>query len=205
MDKKQVFTEESDDTTCLTAEEREDLIPSWITLRAELNELEALGLVASQKWLLKSKPKEILSEDFIRKLHKKMFGEVWKWAGKFRITEKNIGVAPYDIAFQLKLLLDDLNFWITNKVFAPVEIVARFHHRLVFVHPFPNGNGRLSRAMADLLAERLGEKRSTWGESDLQQMSEIRYRYISALREADCGNYEKLIKFVAGAHVLLKK
>jgi fido (protein-threonine AMPylation protein) len=83
-----------------------------------------------------------------------------------------------------------------------MEMVARFHHRLVFIHPFPNGNGRLSRVMADLLAERLGEKRSAWGASDLQQMSEIRHRYISALKKADRGNYEKLIKFVAGDFVL---
>ena len=191
------FLIENSDNTHLSVEEVEELIPSWISLRSELNTLEALGLANSQKWLLKSKPREILSEEFIKKLHKKMFGKVWKWAGKFRTTEKNIGIAPSDIAFQLKLLLDDVSFWIENSTFFPVEIIARFHHRLVFIHPFPNGNGRFSRVMADLLAERLEKKPSSWGASDLQQTSEVRHRYINALRAANHGHYEDLIKFIA--------
>ena len=140
--------------------------------------------------------KDILTEDFIKLLHKKMFGEIWMWAGKFRTTERNIGVAPYQIQPKLRILLDDIKFWIENKTYPEKEIAIRFHHKLVQIHPFPNGNGRISRIMADLLMRQFGEKSLDWGSGNLTEISEIRKNYISALQKADGGDYTELLNFV---------
>lgn len=184
-----------DNSTPLTEEEKQQLKAKWITTRAELNELETKGIADAEIWLLKNK-KNILSEDFIKKLHKKMFGEIWMWAGKFRTTERNIGVAPYQIQPQLRILLDDIKFWIENKTYSEKEIAIRFHHRLVQIHPFPNGNGRISRLMADLLMRYCGQKNLNWGNGNLTEISELRKKYILALQEADNGNYLELLKFI---------
>ena len=140
--------------------------------------------------------KDILNEKFIKTLHKKMFGDIWKWAGTFRTTERNIGAAPYEIQPKLRILLDDVKFWITNKTYTEKEIAIRFHHRLVQIHPFPNGNGRISRIMADLIMQSFGLKNLDWGSGNLTEISELRTKYISALQEADRGDYSLLINFV---------
>ena len=116
--------------------------------------------------------------------------------GKFRKTERNIGVAPYEISSKLKILLDDTNFWIENKIYSEHEIAIRFHHRLVQIHPFPNGNGRISRLMADLIMRKQGKKDLNWGTGNLTEISELRKQYIAALQEADNGDYSKLMEFV---------
>ena len=134
----------------LTEEEKQGLKAGWITNRSELNEMETAGIAEAEIWLMTNK-KDILSESFLKTLHKKMFGEVWLWAGSFRTTERNIGVAPYNIQPELRKLFDDIKYWIENKTYPEKEIAIRFHHRLVQIHPFPNGNGRISRLMADLL------------------------------------------------------
>src|SRR5574344_655011 len=172
--------ETDDNSTPLTEEEKKYLKAKWITTRAELNELETQGIVKAQLWLMNNK-KDILSENFIKNLHKKMFGDVWKWAGTFRTTERNIGVAPYEISSKLKILLDDIKFWIENKTFEELEIAVRFHHRLVQIHPFPNGNGRLSRLIADLLMRKFGLPDLNWGAGNLAEVSELRKSYIDAL------------------------
>lgn len=187
--------ETDDNSTPLTEEEKQQLKAKWITTRAELNELETKGIANAEIWLLKNK-KDILNETFIKNLHKKMFGDIWKWAGTFRTTERNIGVAPYEIQPKLRILLDDVKFWIDNRTFSPKEIAIRFHHRLVQIHPFPNGNGRISRLMADLLMKQFGLPVLKWGSGDLTQISELRKKYISALREADSGSYSLLLSFV---------
>jgi len=128
-----------------------------------------------------------------------MFCDVWNWAGAFRITERNIGVAPFQIAIKLQALFEDTKFWIENKTYSPLEIAVRFHHRLVAIHPFPNGNGRISRIMADLLMQIQKEKPLYWGSSSLINISEERSRYIEALRKADAGDYTDLISFVSQA------
>ena len=130
------------------------------------------------------------------RLHKRMFGQVWKWAGEYRNTERNIGVAPYQIPVKLKALFDDVKFWIENHTFPDLEIAVRLHHRLVLIHPFPNGNGRISRLMADLLMHQLGEPRLYWGDGNLTDITELRKKYIDALHAADAGVYSGLIKFV---------
>ncbi len=187
--------ETDDNSTPLTEEEKMQLQAKWVTTRAELNELEAKGIAEAEIWLLKTK-KDILCEEFIKTLHKKMFGNVWKWAGMFRKTERNIGVVPYEIQPKLRILFDDIKFWITNKTFSEKEIAVRFHHRLVQIHPFPNGNGRISRIMADLLMRKSGQQSLNWGSDDLTKISELRKEYITALQAADRGNYKPLLNFV---------
>ncbi len=142
-------------------------------------------------------PKDILNTTFLLKLHKKMFCDVWIWAGTFRTTERNIGVAPFQIAIKLQELFEDAKYWIKNKTYSSLEIAVRFHHRLVAIHPFPNGNGRISRIMADLIMKIQNDKPLYWGSSSLVNISEERSCYIAALRKADNGDYSDLITFVS--------
>ena len=187
--------EADDNSTPLTAEEKNGLKLKWITLRSELNEAEARNIAQAQIWLASNKKKDVCSDTFLRNLHKKMFCDVWVWAGEYRITERNIGVAPYQIPMKLKQLFDDLNFWIDNKTYLNHEIAVRLHHKLVQIHPFPNGNGRVSRLMADLVLRKLEGKTLYWGDTNLVDVSEVRRKYIDALRKADAGDYTDLLNF----------
>lgn len=190
-----IFTSD-DNSTPLTPEEREGLKPRWVTLRSELNELETRNISEAETWLISAKLKDILNDTFLMKLHKKMFGQVWKWAGEYRTTERNIGVAPYQIPVKLKALFDDVKFWVANEIFPHTEIAVRLHHRLVLIHPFPNGNGRVSRLMADLLMQQMGDERLYWGDGNLVDITDLRKRYIDALHAADGGDYTALLEFV---------
>ena len=187
--------EADDNSTPLTAEEKNGLKLKWITLRSELNEAEARNIAQAQLWLAANKKKDVCSDTFLRNLHKKMFCDVWVWAGEYRITERNIGVAPYQIPMKLMQLFDDLNFWIDNKTYSNHEIAVRLHHKLVQIHPFPNGNGRVSRLMADLVLRKLEGKTLYWGDTNLVDVSEVRRKYIDALRKADAGDYTDLLNF----------
>ena len=187
--------EADDNSTPLTAEEKNGLKLKWITLRSELNEAEARNIVQAQLWLASNKKKDVCSDTFLRNLHKKMFCDVWVWAGEYRITERNIGVVPYQIPMKLMQLFDDLNFWIDNKTYSNHEIAVRLHHKLVQIHPFPNGNGRVSRLMADLVLRKLEGKTLYWGDTNLVDVSEVRRKYIDALRKADAGDYTDLLNF----------
>jgi Fic-DOC domain mobile mystery protein B len=186
---------EKDDATPLSPDERNGLIPTYISLRRELNEAEQAGILIADQWAFERK-RDVLSEGFLRDLHRRMFGEVWKWAGAFRTTERNLGVEPWKIVSDLRLVLDDVRFWIEHQTYAPDEIAVRFHHRLVWIHPFPNGNGRLSRLAADLLAVQLGRERFTWGSANLTAAGSARQRYIDALHAADAHNLAPLLAFV---------
>jgi Fic-DOC domain mobile mystery protein B len=173
------------------------LIPN-LTLQSELNEYEEQNIAKAFLWASRSRTlkKELLSVSGICILHKKMFGDTWNWAGQFRKRQTNIGVSPNRIQSDLKILLDDVKFWIQNKTYSNEEIGIRFHHRLVLIHPFPNGNGRLSRLAADLLMQILGEKSFSWSSSNLNQDGEIRKKYINALKVADqTENYSLLLNF----------
>lgn len=187
-----------DNSTPLTAEEKDGLKLKWITLRSELNEAEARNIAQAQVWLLSNKSKDVCADTFLRNLHKRMFDDVWKWAGKYRTSERNIGVAPYQIPTKIMQLFDDVKFWIENKTYSNEEIAVRLHHKLVQIHPFPNGNGRVSRLIADLLLEKLEGKKLYWGNTNLANVSEIRSAYIAALRKADAGDYSDLLKFTQG-------
>lgn len=190
--------EADDNSTPLTPDEKDGLRLKWITLRSELNEVEARNIAQAQIWLISNKNKDIFSTTFLCNLHKKMFGEVWKWAGVYRTTERNIGVSPYQIPVKLIQLFDDMKYWIENKTYDNQEIAVRFHHKLVQIHPFPNGNGRVSRLMADLVYQKLEGKTLYWGNTDLINVSEARSKYIAALRKADAGDYSDLLLFTKG-------
>jgi Fic-DOC domain mobile mystery protein B len=187
--------EEDDASTPLTAEEREGLIPSYVTLRRELNEAEQANILEAEHWAFTRKRK-VLDERFLTDLHKRMFGRVWRWAGKFRHTERNVGVDPYRIATDLRQLLDDSRYWMEHDTYPPDEICARFHHRLVAIHPFPNGNGRHARLATDLLLVTLSQPRFSWGRTNLVNAGDTRQAYVAALRAADRRDIRPLLEFV---------
>lgn len=187
-----------DGQTPLSEEEKDGLkIPS-ITTRDELDEFEQLNIEKAIQWTFgkKIKAEELLSEKFVKDLHKRMYGDVWKWAGSFRNSEKNLGIKSYLIPVQLKQLIDDTKFWYEKNTFPSVEIAIRFKHELVSIHCFPNGNGRHSRLMADLILEKLfGEPFLSWGSSNLVNVTDKRKEYIVALKLADKRQIEPLISF----------
>ena len=187
-----------DSQTALDEDEKEGLLIKSISTRAELDEFEQQNIERAIAWTMKKrfKVEDILTENFVRKLHKKMFDQTWRWAGEFRKSNKNIGVDKFQIGIELKYLLDDCRFWIENKSFDEDEIAIRFKHRMVHIHPFPNGNGRHSRLIADVLAEHgFGNMVFSWGSGQLAPKSELRSNYLQALFAADKDNYTPLIKF----------
>jgi Fic-DOC domain mobile mystery protein B len=167
--------EQPDNATPLTPEERRELIPTHIAYRRELNEAEQVNIARGETWAL-ARRRDLLNEKFVKVLHRHMLGDVWRWAGKFRTSERNIGIAFYEIPVALRQLLDDTKAWIEYKSYPPDEIAVRFHHRLVQIHPFPNGNGRRSRLMADLLVMSLVGERFSWGSASLQKAGALRER-----------------------------
>lgn len=179
------------------ADEVACLIPGHITTQGELNEWEQLNIAHGEEWALRQH-KDILDDVFVRQLHQQMFGETWSWAGGYRTSDKNIGVEWQQVGVKLRDLLNDVQYQIEHATYTPDEIATRFHHRLVAIHPFPNGNGRHARMMADLLIQKFGQPRFSWGSKSLTEVSETRARYIAALRAADGGDIELLLDFVRG-------
>ena len=183
--------------TPLDPDEAAGLVPSHITTQADLNAWEQANILQAVRWIARQKKRALLTEGFVRDLHRRMFDQTWKWAGTFRQSNKNIGVDWTQVAVKLRNLLDNTRFQIDHKVIEPDELVVRFHHQLVWVHAFPNGNGRHARLMADVLAQQLGRPRMTWGGADVElvSMGTVRNRYLKALREADQGQWSALIAF----------
>ncbi len=187
-----------DGQTPLNENEKEGLKIKSITTQNELDEFEQLNIEKAVEWTIhtKLKPEKIWTEKFIKDVHKKMYGDVWKWAGEFRKSDKNIGIKWTQIGAELKNLLDDSKYWIENKTYPPEEIAIRFKHRIVAIHCFPNGNGRHSRMMADIIIESIfGKEIFSWHKSNMVKADETRKNYIRALREADNGNINPLIEF----------
>jgi Fic-DOC domain mobile mystery protein B len=188
-------------STRLSPEEREGLIPSYITFHHELNEAEQGNILAATRWLKVRRSwltePEMVEESFVREVHRRMFSKVWRWAGDYRRTDKNIGVPFYGIELEMRLLVDNAKAWMQYRSYHPDEIALRFHHKLVFIHPFPNGNGRLSRLIADVLIVKLGGRPFTWGgATDLTDAhSEMRSVYHAALRKADGNEFADLLRF----------
>lgn len=181
--------------TPLSPEELNGLIPSFITTQGELNEFEQANILQGLTWAANSR-QEILTEKFILELHQKMFGYTWKWAGTYRTSDKNIGCPYWDIPMRVLELIKNTQTIIESNSTPIDELVIRFHHRLVLIHPFPNGNGRHSRLMADLLIKKLGGSPFTWGgKVDLVSPSETRNQYLSALRAADNRDLAPLLLF----------
>lgn len=184
----------SKDATAISEDEIYNLLPLHLTTQKELDEWEQLNIVKASLWL-KNKKTGILSMDFIKKLHKQMFNDTWRWAGSFRTIQTNIGVESIYIPQELKILIDDVEFWLEKATYGIREIGVRLHHRLVLIHPFVNGNGRLARLYADKFMELQGERIFSWGNCNLVNDSDLREKYISALRKADRGDYAELIRF----------
>jgi len=183
-----------DGSTPLEHEELEKLIPIHLTTQEELNAWEEKNILSAQRWAFKQK--EILTVAFIEKLHEHMFNKTWKWAGQFRKSEKNLGIAWQHIPVKIKELCDDIQYQLDHETYSKDEIAIRFHHRLVWIHAFPNGNGRHARLMADLLIIQQGGVRFSWGmHQDLSKASQTRKQYIEALQLADRGDYSKLLIF----------
>ena len=186
----------SDGNTPLSPEELGDLIPNLAT-KEELNEWERENILRAREWALQDRTQatELASDHYVRKLHFKMFDQTWKWAGEYRRSEKNIGVPLRAIRERLMALFGDVNYWIAHGTHAPDEIAVRFHHRLVLIHPFPNGNGRHARFIADVMATRLERSIFSWGAGNLIKKGEARRQYLEAIRAADNGEIKLLLKF----------
>ena len=189
---------EPDGATPLDPDERTGLKYKHITTRGELNELEQANIQQGLLWLQRRQTGDILTDQLIRKLHQRLFGDVWSWAGSYRKTEKNIGVDPIQIPIQLRDLFDDTQYWIEHQTYKPLETAARYHHRLVQIHPFANGNGRHARIATDtLLEDYFSHQPIDWAQGgNLDSSGARRVAYIHALRAADSGELDLLFEFV---------
>ena len=187
-----------DGQTPLDEEEKDGLLIPTIATRGELDEFEQQNIEEAVQWTLSRsfKMELIFTEEFIRMVHKRMYADVWSWAGEFRKTNKNLGVDKWQITSDLKYLLDDAKYWYENNTYPPDEISIRFKHRIVSIHCFPNGNGRHSRLMADIIIEKIYKQTVfSWGANDLSSESDARAAYLKALKTADKGDYNLLIAF----------
>jgi Fic-DOC domain mobile mystery protein B len=187
--------------TPIDADEIQGLLIDTITNQAELNFAEQQSIIESSKWIFEKNHKNILSDQFFKSLHKKMFQSVWTWAGVHRKTNKNIGVEFYEIATEIKKLCDDCEYWIEHKTYVWTEIAARFHHKVVWIHPFANGNGRFARILTDILLKKHNQAALSWGrntysEDDFSAESKLRAEYILSLREGDAKKFQRLIEFI---------
>jgi Fic-DOC domain mobile mystery protein B len=172
-----------------------------IATQSQLDEHEQLNIEKALRWIFKSKFKQdkILSEAFIKSIHKRMLGDVWKWGGEYRKTDKNIGSSWIHVSSQISILLDDVKTWIKFESYPAKEIAIRFKHRLVNIHPFSNGNGRHSRIMADIIMESIfNDEAFKWNNSNMLKPDDTRKRYIESIREADKGNIQSLLYFAEG-------
>jgi Fic-DOC domain mobile mystery protein B len=190
-----LFEDDDEANTPLTPQEREGLIPTYITTRAELNAAEQENIAEADEWTFGARRGSILDVGVLMTLHRRMLRRVWRWAGKLRQTERNIGIPAHQIEVALHQLVDDVRYWVANQTFEPDEIALRFHHRLVAIHPFPNGNGRHARLAADALAVELGRARFTWGSANLIEAAETRRAYVRALQAADAHDLGALLAF----------
>lgn len=187
-----------DGQTPLDEDEKEGLLVKSITTRGELDELEQLNIEQAVEWTLRRKfnAANILSEEFINELHRRMYSQVWRWAGQFRKSDKNIGVDKFQIPTALRQLMDDALYWIDNKTYDEDEIAVRFKHRLVSIHCYANGNGRHSRLTADVIISHIfGGKVFSWGRGNLVKAGEARAAYLEAIRAADKQEIAGLLQF----------
>lgn len=184
-----------DASTPLTDEEREGLKLSFVTTRGDLNAAEQQNILQAELWACKRKH-DVLDRRFLNDLHGKMYGNVWTWSGRYRKNGKNIGVDAYHIQTDLQELIENVGYWIENRTITADEIAARFHHQLVYIHAYPNGNGRHARLAADLLLKEMGRPRFTWGRENLRDTGAARSKYIDGLRAADNCDYGPLLEFV---------
>jgi Fic-DOC domain mobile mystery protein B len=182
--------------TPLGGEELEGLLPSHLVKRNQLNEWEQQNIASALFWLERQRRPRPLEEVWLRRLHREMFGQTWRWAGQYRNSDKSIGIDWRQIRMQLHALLGDIGYLVEHCLETPDQIAVRFLHRLVAIHPFPNGNGRHARLIADVLIEQLGAPRFSWGGNrSLVDASGLRQQYITALQQADDGHLDALLAF----------
>ncbi len=184
--------------TPISEEELEGLLIKTISTKAELDEFEQNNIEMAVEWSLKQvfSVNTILDINFILDVHKRMFGRTWEWAGIIRRTNKNFGVDKAYILSELKVMLDDCRYWIDNNIYGKDEIAVRFKHRLVSIHPFPNGNGRHSRLCADILISHVFQRKVfSWGDSSISVSGDARKEYLQAIRAADNGDIKPLLEF----------
>lgn len=184
--------------TPLDPDEKEGLKPKHISTQGELNEWEQLNIIKGARWARRQLKQDILDDVFLRKLHKQMFSDTWTWAGTYRKSDKNIGCDWRQVSMRVRNSLENTKYQIEYNVTPPDELAARFHHQLVLIHPFPNGNGRCCRLIADLLLQKMGLEPFTWGSgghASLVSQSEMRAEYLAALRAADQGDISPLLAF----------
>lgn len=189
-----LFDGDDDANTPLDPDERAGLIPSYIATRRELNEAEQINIAKADKWA-SARYQNMLDATVLDKLHERMFDDVWRWAGQHRTTMKNIGVPANQIRMATLQAVDDAKYWIDQKVYSPHEIAIRYSFRLVAIHPYPNGNGRISRMVADHLIKQLGHERFTWGSQKFLDPKEARKAYMAAIHKADAHDFGDLIVF----------
>jgi len=187
-----------DGQTPLDEDEIDGLLIPSISNRGELDEFEQQNIEEAVQWSITRniKPQTVLSESFVKEVHKRMFNQVWRWAGDFRRTNKNLGVDKWQIATELNKLLQDAMFWVENDTYPADEIAVRFKHRIVSIHSFANGNGRHSRLMADIIVDKIYKKPVfNWGAGNLIKNGDVRTRYLKAFKAADNGDYAMLLNF----------
>jgi Fic-DOC domain mobile mystery protein B len=193
------LNQEPEGATPLSPDQRADVKQSWITTRDDLNKAERDNIVKGAAWARSRRgrnPLDLPTPDFALELHRRMFGEVWGWAGTYRKKETNPGIDPHRIHLDAPMMFDDVRYWIKEKTYPPDEIAVRMHNRLTFIHIFPDGNGRHARMMADLLVERMGGETFSWGGAPLSKVgSELRTKYIAAQKTADNHEIEPLLTF----------
>jgi Fic-DOC domain mobile mystery protein B len=184
-----------DGHTELSEEDREDLIPTYIATRGDLFDAEQRNIAHA---LLRSSPtpRQLLEDFYLRRLHQAMFNEVWRWAGHYRLRETNIGIDPSAISIAVRALVDDATTWVDCETYEPDELAVRFHHCLVQIHAFPNGNGRHGRIAADYLVGGLGGQLFGWGAGLGVDTATLRAAYRHALQLADAGDIAELLAFV---------
>lgn len=188
-------------STPLTLDDLAGLLPTWLATQRDLNEAEQVNIERAVRWAFTGRRPvkdvaDLLSVTFSAELHKRMFGDVWRWAGQHRTVQTNIGVNAHLISSSMQQTFDDARFWTEHGTYAVDEIAVRLHHRLVAIHPYPNGNGRQTRMFADMYLDVLGESRLTWGGSgDLDHRTPQRDIYLAALQSADAHDISPLLKF----------
>jgi Fic-DOC domain mobile mystery protein B len=186
--------------TPLDPDEAEGLLPGHITSRDELNQAEEANILEAMKWATSRKHSDLLTDSFIRKLHRRMFKDVWRWAGSYRNSLKNIGIPPEQISVEVKKLCEDVKYWIESKTYGWEELGVRYHHRLVSIHPFSNGNGRHARLMTDLIFKAYGQEPFSWGanspDGEIGPTGSTHDRYLEALQAADNHDFGPLLIFV---------
>ena len=186
--------QQPDNSTPLTAEEREGL-KAFAFTRTQLNSAERANVLVGGVWALRSR-KDWWTDEFLCELHVRMFGQVWAWAGDYRTTDKGIGdVPPYRVPMDVRQVMDDARAWAERASYEPQELAIRLHHRLVWIHPFINGNGRCTRMMADIVVKRMKSAPLTWGGATLVETGPLRKAYLAALKAADRHDIAPLLAF----------